>query len=190
MTSKRVFEGAFVAVDQVLSDRQRAAEVVRTKNGRYSVAFLLYDRASGQVILAEQNRAAMIWKANTTGRILEVPAGRVEPGESPEAVIAREASEEVGAKFDVSQVVMLNGGQPLAVSPGILDEMMYLGYVCLQAGQLVPNREFGLHEEGERIKRVSVHSSLLASLACEDLKTLALVQWFLHERAVTKKGRE
>jgi len=187
--SQRVFKGGFTMVDRLKSGRKRATEVVRTKPGRYSVAFLIYVPKKDCVILVEQDRSAMIMDDNPTGTIEEVPAGRIERLETPAVVIAREASEEVGAAITVGQVRMLNAGQPLAVSPGVLDEMMYLGYVKLRAGQLSPDRVFGLPSEGERIYRRLVRVEHLPFKDYEDLKTFALVQWFLREHG-GNKGRK
>lgn len=101
------------------TNRKRAIEVVRTKTGRYSVGFLIYDSVSDGVILVEQQRTAMISNNNPTGFIIEAPAGRCDRPESVKATIAREAEEEVGAKINENQIEMLNSGVPVAMSPGI-----------------------------------------------------------------------
>ena len=178
----RIFEGRFVIVD-LFQDikRSRASEVVRTKNGRYSVGFLIYHRGQDSIILVEQNRPAMICETCPEGLIEEVPAGRCDRPESPREVIAREASEEVGAEIYPDQIVLLNGGEPLAMSPGILEEMMYLGYVKIEPEQLAEDRLFGLPEEGEFITRKLIPVSVLYELQFQDMKTFALVQWFLRE---------
>ena len=155
----RLFTGEFALVDSVTdTNRVRATEVVRTKAGRYSVGFLIYHPESDSVILIEQQRTAMISEDNPTGFIIEAPAGRCDRPESVKTTIAREAEEEVGAKIDEDQIEMLNNGIPLAMSPGILDELMYLAFIELRPGQLSPDKTFGVAEEGEVIIRKLIPS--------------------------------
>ena len=171
-----IFAGNFVMIDSILdTNRQRATEVVRTKAGRYSVGFLIYNPESDSVILVEQQRTAMIRDDNPTGFIFEIPAGRCDRPESVKATIAREAEEEVGAKIDEDQIEMINDGVPLAMSPGILDELMYLAFIQLRPGQLSPDRIFGVAEEGEVIIRKLISASEAQDLICVDIKTKALL---------------
>lgn len=172
----RLFTGEFTLVDSVTdTNRKRATEVVRTKTGRYSVGFLIYDPASDSVILVEQQRTAMISRNNPTGLIIEAPAGRCDCPESVKATIAREAEEEVGAKIDEDQIEMLNSGVPLAMSPGILDELMYLAFIELHPGQLSPDQIFGVAEEGEVIIRKLIPADEAHDMICVDMKTKALL---------------
>ena len=172
----RLFTGKFILVDSVIdTNRNRATEVVRTKTGRYSVGFLVYDPESDSVVLVEQQRAAMISSENPTGFIVEAPAGRCDRPESVKATIAREAEEEVGAKIDEDQIEMLNSGIPVAMSPGILDELMYLAFIRLRPGQLSPDQVFGVAKEGEVIVRKLIPSNETCDMVCVDMKTKALL---------------
>lgn len=172
----RVFTGEFVLVDSITdTKRQRATEVVRTKAGQYSVSFLIYDPESDSIILIEQQRSAMISGDNPMGFIVEVPAGRCDRPESVKATIAREAEEEVGAKVGEDQIELLNNGVPVAMSPGILDELMYLAFIRLRPGQLSSDRIFGIAEEGEVIVRKLISADMAQDMVCVDLKTKALL---------------
>jgi ADP-ribose pyrophosphatase len=77
--------------------------------------------------------------------LLEVPAGTIDPGESPEATATRELQEETGyiaARFErVAEWF---------VSPGVINERMYL-FVCrdLQAGPTT-------HQADERLEPLIV----------------------------------
>jgi ADP-ribose pyrophosphatase len=77
--------------------------------------------------------------------LLEVPAGTLDPGESPEVTAARELKEETG--YTAGRITRL---AEWFVSPGVLNERMYL-YLCenLQAG--APE-----HQPDERLKPVVV----------------------------------
>ena len=179
----RLFTGEFTLVDSVTdTHRKRATEVVRTKTGRYSVGFLIYDPESDSIILVQQQRTAIISKDNPIGFIIEAPAGRCDRPESVKTTIAREAKEEVGAKIDEDQIEMLNSGIPLAMSPGILDELMYLAFIKLRPGQLSPDRIFGIAEEGEVIVRKLIPADEAHDMVCVDMKTKVLLLDFKNRR--------
>ena len=143
-----------------------------------SVGFLIYIKDTDEVILVKQKRSAMKSEQNPEGYITEVPAGRFDRSLGIAELIALEASEEVGAKIDISNVQLLNDGKPLALSPGILTEQMYLGYVEIPSDILEEDRIFGV-DDGEEIQRIKVKVKDLGSMAFEDMKTFALIQWFL-----------
>lgn len=68
----------------------------------------------GKLVLVRQYRFAL------AGRILEFPAGTVEPGESPESTVRREVEEETGYRATTWHKL---GEFPLA--PGYSDEIIY-----------------------------------------------------------------
>ncbi len=182
----RLFTGEFALVDSVTdTNRKRATEVVRTKAGRYSVGFLIYDPLSDSVILIKQQRTAMISDNNPSGFIMEIPAGRCDRPESVKATIVREAEEEVGAKINEDQVELLNEGVPMAMSPGILDELMYLAFVSLLPGQLELERVFGVAEEGEVIIRQLISAEKAHNMVCTDMKTKTLLLDLKRRRLVS-----
>jgi len=81
--------------------------------------------ADGRVLLVRQYRHA------TGGWLLEVPAGKLEPGEAPEVCAARELEEEVGHRS--GDLVPLGW---IWTTPGFTDEKIWL-YLArdLQPGQ-------------------------------------------------------
>lgn len=115
LAHRTVFDGRVVAlhVDEVEEPGgvRATREVVRQRG---SVATLAVD-ADGRVLLVRQYRYAvddLVW---------EVPAGRLDPGETPEQGARRELVEEAG----------LEAGrcEPLArfyTTPGFCDELMHL----------------------------------------------------------------
>lgn len=109
-----------------------------------AVGVLLYDAARDQVALVEQFRIGNMDEP-TGPWCLEVVAGMVEPGESPEDVARRELMEEAG----IREVTLHYIGNYMA-SPGGSDEKLHLyGGLCdlTNAGGL-----YGLPEESEDIK--------------------------------------
>lgn len=106
-----VFAGRLITVyrdDVVLPDgQQRVREIVHHPG---AVAILAV-KGDGRVILVRQYRHAI-------GRMsLELPAGTLEPGESPEACARRELEEETGYRAGVLRELVR-----FAVSPGWTDE--------------------------------------------------------------------
>ena len=164
----------------MIGGKKFAREIVRKPN---AAAFLVYDPIRDAIVLVLQVREPMRSKKNRKGVTVEVPAGHVK-GKNTRAEIAREASEEIGATIPEEQVLLLNQGQMLAVSPGWTTERVALATIELKPGQIDRAREkFGLAKEGEYITRRFVPVSDLETMVLEDLKTYALVQWFLKERA-------
>lgn len=113
--SRRVYEGPRIAVrlDEVIfpSGKTRVYEIVEHPG---AVAIVPVT-ADGQVLLVRQFRQPV------GADLLEVPAGTLEPGESPEACARRELAEEVQMVAD--------RWEPLVTffpSPGVLTEKMYV----------------------------------------------------------------
>ena len=183
LKKRRVSFAKFLKVEtrRILIGAQEFMRViVRKKN---AAAFLVHDLTRDEVVFALQEREPMRTLQNRKGSILEAPAGHLESPDIP-AEISREASEEVGATVRAEQVLVLNGGQMLAVSPGWTTECKALGYIPLEPGQLeAANRTFGLACEGEYITRKRVSVEKLETMQFQDLTTFALVQWLLHRRA-------
>lgn len=87
---EKIFEGRIIALNREeheLPDGRRATfEMVRHPGGA-AILPLLDD---GRILLIRQFRPA------AGGMLWEIPAGRVDPGESPEECVAREIVEEIG----------------------------------------------------------------------------------------------
>lgn len=160
-------------------------EVVHATN---SVAFLFADSVHKVVILISQVREAMIRKGNPLGTIIEVPAGRRDEKIGVKGLVVKEAREEIGKRITEKQVKLLNRGVPLALSPGIMTERTYLAYVEMDLRSCMKDnsRIYGLAAHDERITRRVVSFDELERMTFEDMKTFALVQWFLKESA--RKG--
>jgi ADP-ribose pyrophosphatase len=104
----RVFS---VEVEQVVMPNGHATEMAIVRH-RPSVV-LIPVRDDGQIVMIRQYRHAL-------GRDLwELPAGNVDPGESPEAAAARECEEEIGQV--PARVERLGAFYP---TPGYCDEEM------------------------------------------------------------------
>lgn len=157
-------------------------EVLETRD---SAVLLIYVPEIDSVVFIEQSREPMRSNDNTSGIILELPAGIFDEKFSPQELMAKEAFEETGVKIKPENITLINNGAPLASSPGYSTEKKYLGYAEVSLEQIdLTKKEFGLAREGESIKRLIIPVQIAAEMEFKDLTTLALVQWFLH-----KEGR-
>jgi len=101
--------------------------------------------ADGTVTLIRQYRYA------TGGFILEVPAGKLDPGESPEACAQREVEEEAGV-----QAGRLHPLGFIWTTPGFTDERIWL----FAATQLQPGRQDLQHDEVLDVLRMPLREAL------------------------------
>jgi ADP-ribose pyrophosphatase len=123
---REIFNGRVVslAVEEHRLPDGRCAdfEIVRHPGG----AAVLPVLADGRVVLINQFRPA------AGGMVVEIPAGRLEPGESPEACVHRELREEVG--YCAGRLEKLGA---MFTAVGFCDEVVHL-YVATEL-QPVPS---------------------------------------------------
>ena len=168
LSSERIYDGAIIHVrrDRVLlpNGRTSVREVVEHPGG---VGILAVD-GDGMVLLVRQYRYAF-------GRtLLEIPAGKREPGEEPLVTARRELREETGVTADSWTPL----GQLIA-SPGCYDETLYL-YLAqgLHYGDTDPDEDEFLSVErmpmAELTRRCLADEITDAKTVCAVLKARAL----------------
>ncbi len=115
VSSERVFEGKLIKVDReevILPGGKRAVlETIRHPGAAAVLPFL----PDGRVVLIRQFRHA------AGGFIVEVPAGKLDPGEPPETCALREVEEETGWRAE--RLVSLGS---ILTTPGFTDEVIWL----------------------------------------------------------------
>lgn len=169
ISSERVFDGRAVRlrVDTVISHRGLKAtrEIVEHDD---CIAVLALD-TDEKILLVRQFRKAV------EKDLLEIPAGGIDPGESPEDAVSREMQEETG--YMPRKIERLGG---FYSAPGYATEYLYI-YL---ATDLVPARLFAEDTEGITVVRVSLEEMLkrAASGEIQDSKTLAGLLLFLEYR--------
>ncbi len=175
----RMYEG-FVKVDKVETTAGPREVVVATD----SVAFLVYNKDKNELLFATQDRAPMMRPDNPRGTILEVGAGRFDTKIGVRGLVVKELQEELGVTANEAEVQVLNDEIPLALSPGVLTERQYLAYVEVTNDRINPaKRLYGERKEGEAITRRFVSVEALSRIQIHDMKTWALLQWFLSRNA-------
>lgn len=126
LSCRRVFEGRLLKVDQeeIRLPRGKSAtlETIRHPGAAAVIPF----REDGSILLIRQYRHA------AGGFILEIPAGKLDPGEGPESCALREIEEETG--FCAGHLVPLGS---ILTTPGFTDEVIWL----FEAHQLKPGHQ-------------------------------------------------
>jgi len=166
LSSRMVYEGRAVKlrVDTVRmpSGRETTREIVEHSD---CVAIIAIDDEEN-VLLVNQFRKPV------EEELLEIPAGGIAPGETPEDCVRRELREETG--FLPRKVERLGG---FYSSPGYCTEYLYL-YL---ASDLVPSPLQAEDSEGIRLARVPLSevTSLITSGKICDAKSIAGLLTFL-----------
>ncbi|MCK4420338.1 NUDIX hydrolase [candidate division WOR-3 bacterium] len=162
---KRIYTGRLLNLNadrvSLPSGRKTFREWVHHPGAAAAIPFISEDR----IILIRQFRYPV------SSDLLEIPAGTIEEGESPEENIARELKEEIG--YEARELREIVSFYP---SPGYTDERIYL----FKASNLVPvdvEREEGieiievsLKEALSMIKKGKIRDgkSIIALLSCAD----------------------
>lgn len=150
--------------------------------GTESLTLLIYVKDSDEVIVIEQVREAMRTPENPSGEIMELIAGRFDNNQTILQLAVNEAREECGATIEEDQIEILNNGIPLALSSGSTSEKGYLAYAEIYSYQLESDRVFGLAGEHERIARHMVKVEDFAKMTYQEIRMMALSQWFLRTK--------
>lgn len=132
LASREIFRGRTVRldVDRVRLPNGREMEIEMMRHPGAAAVVPLLD--GGYVLMVRQYRYA------TEGWILEVPAGKLDPGEEPEACARREVEEETG--YRPGELEALGW---IWTSPGFTDERIWL---YLATGLAPARQELGQDE--------------------------------------------
>jgi ADP-ribose pyrophosphatase len=148
----------------------------------HAVGLLLYDPARDQVGLCEQFRPGAFAAGWDNPWLIEIPAGIIDAGQTPESVAIREAEEETG--------VIISDPRPICrylVTPGGSSESMQLFLAKVDSSLLAGVH--GLPEEAEDIRVFAVPTDqalawIEEGRICNSMTIIAL-QWLaLHRHAL------
>jgi ADP-ribose pyrophosphatase len=112
---RRVYEGRVVALDVDLVSEPGGVEGTREVVRQSGSVAALPVLADGRIVLVRQYRYAV------DEHVWELPAGRRDPGETPEAGARRELEEEVGLRAGALEPLLV-----FWTTPGFCDEVMHL----------------------------------------------------------------
>lgn len=162
LSSQRIFKGKILTVnlDQVLLENgHRSTREVVLHPGAVAILPVLDD---GSVILVKQFRYPIDME------LLEVPAGKLDEGESPEQCAMRELEEETGYKAEKIELLGY-----IFTTPGFSNEKIYL----YTARNLIKTQQKLDHDEILKIEVLKASEVITMALNGEivDAKTLALI---------------
>lgn len=166
-TSETVYDGRLIKVVRRYEkgSPQKYLEIVRHPGAAGVVALT----AAGKVLLVRQYREA------AGGALLEIPAGKLEPGERPEACAQRELEEETGYKAGSMDKLC-----EMFMSPGYCDEKIHI----FAAAGLAPSSVDP--DEDEEIAPVEVEVDeamrMIDDGRIQDAKTVAGILQFARKK--------
>ena len=154
--------------------REQTRDVV---DGGKVAAVLAVDLARDEIVLIRQFRLPA-HLANGRGDLVEIVAGRVEPGEAPAATAKRECAEEIGVAPSAMAELFT-----YFTTPGLTDEEVTVFLAAIDASQVPPRTETG----GEMIRtlRVPIDAALdaLARNTIRNGPAIMALQWLALNRA-------
>jgi len=125
--------------------------------------------ADGSVVMIDNYRRSV------DQTLLELPAGTIETGESPDSTAPRELIEETGYRAGTMTKV-----HEFFSCPGICDELMHL-YVATDLVEGAPDRETTEQMENHVVSGDQVRE-LISTGKIRDAKTLIGLYWYLANR--------
>ncbi|MFK4566060.1 ADP-ribose pyrophosphatase [Enterococcus sp. UD-01] len=182
ISRKEIFKGQII---EVVVD-----EVQLPNGGTASRELVFHPGAVAVIPITNDNQMIMIkqFRKPMEKVILEIPAGKIDPGEhdQPEAAAKRELEEETGLQAGQFSYVA-----SMYVSPGFADELLHI-YFAQQLAK-VPNPRPQDDDEVLELHKVTLDeakAAIASGLIC-DAKTIFAVQyWELQQLKAAKEDKE
>ena len=164
--SQPIYSGRVISLkvdDVTLPNGAKSKREIVNHPGAVAIIALTDD---GKLLVVEQYRKAL------ERSIIEIPAGKLEPGEAPEVTARRELAEETG--FGCEELTYL---QTFATSPGFADEVIHL-FVARQLFVLEQQAELDEDEFVELMEVTPEEAEMMvADGRIYDAKTAFAVLW-------------
>lgn len=176
-------EEAYLRFEQFNGEMSGLVRRLSLERGN-SVAVLVLNRNNNKLIMVSQFRYPTF--QNGHGWTIEIIAGMVDPGETPEQTIRRELQEETGLNIKTFEPI-----STFYPSPGGSSELIYLYYAEVSGEQAKYKETGGLLSHGEDVKAIEL--SLKDALAkiksgeIVDAKTIIALYW-LENRQLKNQG--
>jgi ADP-ribose pyrophosphatase len=144
-SSERLFDGPIFAIDRDRLTESNGLEVVRD--------VIRHPGGAGALPLFADGRIALVRQYRHPARavLLEIPAGRIEPGEAPEICAAREVEQETG--FRPGRIERLSG---FYSTPGFCEEILHV----FLATDLTPTCQQLDHDEVVEVQFLELDEAL------------------------------
>jgi ADP-ribose pyrophosphatase len=158
LSSRRVFEGRIIVV---------RVDDVEAADGHVSTREVVEHRGAVGIVCVHDDEIVLVrqYRHATAEVLLEIPAGKLDPGEDPETTARRELVEEVGLRPNAIEHLAT-----YYTTPGFSNELFHL-YLTTDVTPEAGSTEPGEVIEVERYPLSSVRE-LLTSGAVRDAKSL------------------
>lgn len=167
----KLYKYTFEFTDDAGKTRQQMREAYDRGNG---AVILLYNRASGSVILTRQFRLPTFVNGNPNGMMIEACAGLLDE-DNPEDCIRRETEEETGYRIEHVEKIY-----EAYMSPGSVTEILHFFIGEYSKDQKV-NEGGGVAHEQENIEVLELDFSrayaMISTGEIRDAKTIMLLQY-------------
>jgi ADP-ribose pyrophosphatase len=165
ISSETVYRGRLFNIDVDTIELDGGITAVRETLHHPGAVCMIPVSDDGRLLLVTQYRHA------AGRRLLELPAGTLEPGEEPATAVARELQEEIG--FRPGAIEAMGG---FFVAPGYTTEYIHL-YACTG---LIPSRLTADDDEDIEVE-ISTVDEALASIEsgeiCDAKSVLGILRW-------------
>lgn len=168
-----------------------SATITETLNGAFKADYkryrlvrpdasgiLLYNKDTDKVILVKQFRFPIVEKSSEF--VLEIVAGKIDKGETPEQAAVRELSEEVG--YTISEA-RLGKSVEFFASPGYSSEKLYV-FLAIVSNEDKTSSGGGVATENESLEIVEVSKddfkNMILNGEIQDAKTLIASNFLFH----------
>ncbi|GAA0458524.1 NUDIX hydrolase [Alkalibacillus silvisoli] len=170
VNTNKIYEGRIidVEVDDVTLPNGKASKRELVRHPGAVAVIALTDE--GNIVMVEQYRKAL-------GKsIIEIPAGKLEDGESPEVTAARELEEETGY-----QAASLDFVVSYYTSPGFADEIIYI--YKAEGLRIVEEQRQMDEDEFVDLKEISLEEalSLIEQERIHDAKTIHAIYYLMYQ---------
>jgi len=162
LESESIYSGRVISLIKEAVILQSGRKVIREKVMHPGSVGILPVLEDGSLILIEQFRYVV------GSSLLEIPAGTIEEGESPEECAARELLEETG--YRAGKLTLLSA---FYLAPGYSNEFMWLFKATeLKAGAMKP-----MLDESIEVRRIGLDDALrlIRSGEIRDVKTICAI---------------
>jgi ADP-ribose pyrophosphatase len=171
-------EEAYLRFEQFNGEMSPRIRRLNMERGN-SVAVVILNQDTGKLIMVTQFRYPTYQNGHSW--TIEIIAGMVDPGETPEQTLQRELEEEIGLKIESFKPI--NTFYP---SPGGSSELIYLYYAAVSGEGAKYKKTGGLLSHGEDIKAIelSLEDALdkIKSGEIVDAKTIIGMYWLANRR--------
>lgn len=180
------FEEKTIKTEQIFNGKVLSLRVddVELPNGKYSKRELIkHPGAVAVIAITNENKIVMVeqYRKALEQSLIEIPAGKLEPGEAPSVTAARELEEETGYVSGKMEHII-----SFYTSPGFADEIVHL-YIATELqkkensaacdeDEFVEVMEISLEEAQQYIKEKRIY----------DVKTVYAVQYLQLREALKK----